>query len=146
MDPLLVNVLAFLAVFLIVFAANAVLVDLHSRNQHRVKKRMEERFRQNQIRRARSLPARHDFNKLAAEVAAEGKQDRSLSHWLQYTVEQSGMDITVHRLLTFVVCFALVAAVGGGFALRSMLFGLVAGAIGAAIPVAYVYRKRAVRN
>jgi tight adherence protein B len=142
MDPLLVNILAFTAVFLIVFGANAVLLDLRSSERRQLKKRMGERFRPQDAWRARTAAAAQDFSKLAAEAAEESKSDRTLSESIAHMIEQSGLSVTASRLATYSVLSAVLLGAAGGLTLQSVAFGLVALAIGAVLPFGYVHFKR----
>ena len=143
--PILVNVLTFLAVFLAVFAANAVLVDLHSGERKRLRKRMEEQFRTQQVQRARTTPLPKDFSQIAAEAMAENERRRGVREWLKQLVEQSGLDMTVGRLLTLSAVMGLALALPCGLLLQSLVVALVAAAIGGSLPTFDIHLKRSQR-
>ena len=142
MTPLIVNSLAFLAVFLAVFAANAVLIDLRSSERKSVRKRMEQQFRKKQRDRARMSPLLKDFSTIAAEAASEHRADRSFRNSLQFLVDQSGLELTVAALIRNVVVSAVCCALFVGLLFRSPTPVVLAFVAGALAPYVYVLFKR----
>ena len=119
MTPLVVNALTFLAVFLAIFAANALLMDLHSNERRRIKKRMKAQQRTQQQKRAKSAAAlSKDFSQIAAEARNENSGKSKFAEAMQFMVEQSGLDLTVARLMTIaIVCSLLAGVVCGGLSI-----------------------------
>ena len=146
MTPILVNLLTFAAVFLTIFAANALLVDLHSSERRRIRKRMEEQHRTQQRDRARTAASMSkDFSQIAAEVRAEGQTQNSVGEKLQFLVEQSGLDITVSRLLTIGAVSSFVMGLSGGLLFMHVIAGVLAAVLGFLVPIGYVHFKRNAR-
>jgi len=143
--PLLVNLLAFMAVFLAVFGANALLVDLHSSERRRQKQAVEEQFRRRQMERARSTKLPKELAQLAAEAREENKVNRTLTESLTVLIEQAGLDLPASRLLGMMAGFCLVAGVLTTWQASSLLYGLIAGVIAGASPFLYVAYKRSKR-
>lgn len=140
---LLLNALTFLAVFLAVFAANALLVDLHSPERKRRFNQLEERMRTQQRERAQSSASRsEDFSKIAAEARADTRQDQSLKDRVKFFIEQSGLEITVSRLTLYSVLCGLAMATTGYLLSGSLMLAALASLFGAAIPGLYVQLKR----
>jgi tight adherence protein B len=140
--PLIVNALAFAAVFLTVFAANALLLDLQSGDRKRVKERMQEQFRAKQRDRARTSPLLKDFSTIAAEASSEHGEKKSVRNSFQSLVEQSGLDITVAALVKYMIVSGIVSGVFIGALLRSPSATFLAMIVGAIVPVLYVQWKR----
>jgi tight adherence protein B len=139
---IIVNLLTFLAVFLAICAGNAVLLDVHSSERKRVRQRVEEQFRAQQRQRARTSPLLHDFSKIAAEATAENRADYKIGDALKFLLEQSGLDLTVARLMTYAAVSGTTLALGTGLLLGNLLVAVAAGLIGSLIPLAYVKHKR----
>jgi tight adherence protein B len=143
--PWIVNTLAFAAAFLTVFALNAILIDLSAGERQRVKKRMEEQFRERQRMKARTSPAQ-DFSKIAAEARAQVKDKTTLKESLEFLLEQSGSNLSLAQFVTAIGGMALVAAmVGGALGIYSGFgFGMSipCAMIGATLPVLYIRLKR----
>ena len=145
MTPLIVNALAFLAVFITIFAINAVLVDLHSSERKRVRKRLEEQYRKRQTERVRSTMVNKDLSQIAAEVQAEGATEETFTQRLQFTIDQSGLDITVSRLMTIAGSTAGILALASFLLFGSIIMAIVTAVIGFFVPFGYVHFKRAQR-
>jgi tight adherence protein B len=142
MPPLLVNILTFLAVFLAVCAVNAVIVDLRLDERRRLRQRMEEQFRIQQRERARTSPLVHDFSQIAADALADEGRQRTLWESLRQLVDQSGLDLSVARLLAIASVVGACLGLVGALVSRSLLMGGVLTLVGAALPLLYVQFKR----
>ena len=141
MTPMIVNLLAFAAVFFAVFAANAILGDVHSSDRRRVQQRLEDRYREQQRRRVRDSSPMENFSKIAAQARDETNANRSISDRFQDLVEQSGVSTTVERVclasgLSFLFAFAVV------FAVSDAMLGIIAGAVTGCLPIAYLMFQR----
>jgi tight adherence protein B len=141
MVPLLVSLLAFAALFFAVFAANALLVDLHSSQRRRVKQRLEDDFRIEQRQRARAITSQVDFSRIAAEALAEEKETPALRDRWQFMLEQSRLKLSLAQLLAISVLVALAAGAVVWVALGSALLGLVFAALAFTLPPLYVQFK-----
>jgi tight adherence protein B len=142
LTPLIVNTLSFLAVFLTVFATNALLIDLHSSERKRVKSRMEEQFRKKQRDRIRTSPLMKDFSTIAAEATSENSKKRSIRSSFQGMVEQSGLEITATKLLQYMVASGVLSALFTGIIFRSPMATFLFLIVGALVPMFYVQWKR----
>lgn len=146
MSPLLVNVLTFSGAFLAVFAANALLVELRAPSQKQAKLELEKRYRALQQQRARASAVSKDFSEIAAEVRAQqgrgqgtlGDQLRQLS----FLIEQSGLNVSLGRILAICAAVAVAAAVGAWFLLVDWALALAAALVGLVLPLAFVHFKR----
>jgi tight adherence protein B len=139
MTPLIVNILAFSAVFLTVFAASAFIADLRSSDRKRVRERMKEQHRQQQRQRARSTAP--NFSRIAAEARAEGAERRPLKQRLQDLVDQSGVNTTVRRIV--ILCATLGAVFGlVGFLVSGLIVSSAFGGGAASLPLIYLCMKR----
>jgi hypothetical protein len=123
-----------------VFAANALLGDLQNSNRRRVQQRLEDRYREQQRRRVRSVKSTEQFSKIAAEAKDETRSDRSLAQRLQDLIEQSSVNTNVSRI-------TLASALSAGFAfvvifaISDPLLGIIAAAA-AALPILYLMLRR----
>ena len=142
MTPLIVNTLCFLAVFLTVFATNALLIDLQSSDRKRVKLRMEEQFRKKQRDRVRTSPLLKDFSTIAAEATADNNKKRSMRSSFLSLVEQSGLEITATKLLQYMAASGVLSALLGGVIFRSLVATCFFLIVGALVPMFYVQWKR----
>jgi tight adherence protein B len=145
MTSLLLPLLTFVAVVVAVAGVYSIFSDLYLRDRTRVSQRIDDEFRVRQRERARKAMLFKDFNQLAAE-AAGGLEPRSgLRSWLTELVEQSGMDLTVQRLVTMAVAAAVVPGLLLGLWRQSIVIGVAAAVLGAPLPVLYVEFKRKTR-
>lgn len=145
MNPALLPWLAFGAVVAAVVGAFSIFSDLYLRDRSRVSRRIDEEFRLRQRERARKAMLFKDFNQLAAEAAGEREPQSGLLYWLTEMVEQSGLDLTIRRLLITSAVVGLVLGVLLGVWRESILIGGAAAAFGAALPVLKVHLKRQAR-
>lgn len=145
MTPLIVNGLTFAGVFLTIFAANAVLTDVRESERRRLKKRLDEQVRNQQRERARAAAQAKDFSKIAADALTQGHVKSGLREQLQLFLDQSGLDMTITRLVSLSVVSGVLVSVLPALVTRQLLLILLMAVIGATMPTLYVYRKRHVR-
>jgi tight adherence protein B len=142
MSPALLTLLTFLAVVLAVCGVYSVLSDLYLRDRSRVSRRVDEEFRKRQREQARSSALFKNLGQLSVEAADSG-ENAGLRQRFEALVAQSGLvNLTPRRLLSIMAGVGLAA--GGLLALvrQSLLVGVVAGLVGAGIPLLYVAMKR----
>lgn len=139
--------LTFVAVFLGIFSANLVLVDLFQRDRKGLKNRMEQEMRRRQQQKAReSSLMNQDLSQMAEEAFRENSADaQSWRERLQAFVEQSGLHLTPSRLLTMAATSSLLAGAFVGLLAESILLGIIVLALTAATPLGYVHLKRSKR-
>jgi tight adherence protein B len=141
MSPLIVNILAFAAVFFTVLALNAVLVDIRLSDDRRVKQRVEERYRERQKRQARNATRSLDFAEIAAQAQSENSSNLSLVQKLEHFLVQSGVSTTAGRIIALCASLGAAALLAG-----TLLFGPVIGVAVAlasgSLPLAWLQLKR----
>ncbi len=145
MNPLIINSLTFAAVFLTVFAANAVLTDVRESERRRLKKRLEEQVRKQQRERLRASTQSKDFSRIAAEAMSETRDKSGIRERLQLFLEQSGLVLSIPQVLLYSAVSGAVVAVFPAVFTQNALLTLVVAMAGATLPMLYVYRKRHVR-
>jgi tight adherence protein B len=136
--------LTFLAVALPVAGLLSFVSDLVLRDRSRTEQRMDDEFRS--LRRAEATRSML-FKNLgqAAESVAQGSH-ASLRHKFQDLVEQSGLALTVGRLLAIAAMTSGGAGLFVGVARRNPLLGLGAAALGFYLPILVVQFKRDMRH
>jgi tight adherence protein B len=145
MHPNLLFFLTFGAVVAAVAGAYSILSDIYLRDRSRLNQRIDDEFRKRQRERARKALLFKDLNQLAAEAAGDDEGRLDLSQRLHAMVEQSGLDLTVQKLLTISAAVGLGCGLLGGLLRQSILVAAVAAPIGACLPLAYVQLKRKAR-
>jgi tight adherence protein B len=144
---LLTMLLTFLAVALAVAAVYSVASDVFLRDRTRLSKRVDDEFRKKQRQRAKESPL---FKTLSAPVAGgDGLDEEKFSprQWLQMLLEQSGLTLTPRRLWLYMAAAGLLSAALVTLFRPERFLILVGGAaaVGASLPFAYVFLKRAKR-
>jgi tight adherence protein B len=145
MNPTLLPFLTFGAVIAAVAGTYSIIADLYLRDRSRVNERIDDEFRKRQRERARKALVFKDLNQLAFDAAGDQEAAPDLRMRLHAMVEQSGLDLTLQKLLTISAAAGLVCGLLGGLLRQSVLVAAVAAAAGAAAPVAYVQFKRKAR-
>ncbi len=147
MHPTMLAILTFLAVVLTVGGVYSVLADLFLRDRARVQERLDVEFRGRQKERAKASLLLKDLN-LAGAEALEGAQETVLT-WqgrLREMLDQSGLEMSVGRLLGYCAASALLTGLVGGLLMRRTWVGLVCLLPGAVVPLLYVRAKRNARK
>lgn len=143
MPTVLLPLLTFLAVVMGVVAVFSLLSDLFQRDQKRVQDRLDAEFRVKQREKVKRSLLFKEPDSVQAELADGGQSPRlSWREKIQLTLDQSGLELTVNRLLTYCGAVAGGCALLVGLLLHSLLFGLVAAAVGAMCPFGYVRIKQ----
>ena len=83
-----------------------------------------------------------NLNQFAVDTADAQEAGFDLRKWLHTMVEQSGLDLTVRKVLTISVVVGLILGLVGGLLRQSVLVAAVTALVGAAMPLAYVELKR----
>jgi tight adherence protein B len=141
MNTTLIPFLTFGAVVAAIAGAYSIITDLYLRDRSRVSQRIDDEYRGRQRERARKALVFKDLKQLSNEASG----DLDLRDRLAMTLEQSGLDLTLRKLLTIAGVAGLVAGLLGFLAGRNMLVAAVAALVGASLPLAYVYFKRRAR-
>ncbi len=142
MSPAVLTVLTFLAAALAVAGVYSIAMDLFLRDRARVSQRLDDEFSNRQQGQVRRSPLFKNLEKLGPDAALAKEFRWSLGKQLRGMVEQSGLDLTVSRLLWISAGTGLALGSVGGFLGRSPWIGAGAGVVAAVLPVAYVRYKR----
>jgi tight adherence protein B len=143
-SPALLTLLTFLAGVTVILGIYSVLTDLFLRDRSRVRDRLDTEFRQDQRERVKKSSLFKHLDKRGAQAAEVDDAGPGLVQRLDSVVEQSGLDLTLRRLFGIMGISALVLA-GLSFLVLRHPFAALAGVVGAAVPLVYVYRKRKIR-
>src|SRR5262249_22176248 len=144
MSPALVSALAAATAITGVIAVYQILSDLLLRDRSRASDRIDEEFLRKRKEQAKRSPLFKNLGKVAAEVGADG-EDMTLRQKFELMVEQSGMEITPGRLAGISVGAGLALGATGLIVRGSIITALIGLAIGLAVPIMYVKRKRNAR-
>ena len=135
--PILINLLAFVGVFLAIFAVGAIVSDMRWAEMRKREKQIEDELRQLQRMRVAK-----DISQLAAEVRGDEEAKPGPRQRLQTLVEQSGLRLTVGRLVAISAALTVLTGLAAGLLTRNMLFASAAAAVGAWLPIFFVRFKR----
>jgi tight adherence protein B len=145
MNPALLPFLTFGAVIAVVAAVYSILADVYFRDRARVNERIDDEFRKRLRERARKALVFKNLGRLAFDAAGDQEAPPGLGGRLEAMVEQSGLDLTVQKLLTISAAAGLGLGLLAGMVRQSVLVGAVAALTGAVVPLAYVQFKRKAR-
>jgi tight adherence protein B len=138
--------LAFGTGFLLILAANFVLVDLLAIQRQQTRKRLEEELRLQQHERTRKAIERGDLYVLASEEWAELVARPTLRERFIRLAEESGLRIQPGQLLGLSVSLAVLMALPAAMLTGKPLAVLPAALVGGLLPLAYVAFVRARRR
>lgn len=145
MNPSLLLLVTFLGAVTAVAGVYSIASDLFLRDRSRVSERVDEEFRTRQRDRARRSLLFKDLGDLAAEASAADKADYKLRRRFATLLEQSGLELSLNRLLWIVAASGLTLGGLCGVVRHSVLIGLVAALVGGSAPLLYVNYKRKIR-
>jgi tight adherence protein B len=140
----LLLILTFVAAGLAVLGAVSILSDLFLRDRSRLAKRLDDEFHRSRREQLRSSPLFKDIGRLAAE-AAEDESGKTLRQRLDAVVEQSGLNLTPQKLLTYMALAGVGTGLLAGLVRPNVIAIAAGGLIGLVIPFAYVCAKRKAR-
>jgi tight adherence protein B len=143
MSSILLPVLIFVAIVLGFAGVYSFLADLFLRDRALVRQRLDEEFRTEMRERAKKSPLFKDLAKVAAETPGE-PVNASVRERCQLILDQSGVRITLQRLLLTAAAMGLVLGGAGGL-LRSLLVGAILTVVGVSLPFLYVWWKRSAK-
>ena len=135
----LLPLLTFLAVVMGVAAVFSLLSDLFQRDRKRVQGRLDGEFRTKQREKVKRSLLFKEADSTKADLAEGGQA--ALVSWreaFQAMIEQSGLELTLKRLLIYSAAIAVGSALLAGLLFHSLTLGLIAGTAGAFLPIAYV--------
>lgn len=145
MPAALFSLLIFLAVVLAIFSVYSLLSDLFLRDKRKVQDRLDVEFRHKQRERVKKSLLYKDAE-LRSELAENGGPRQSLRERVQGMLDQSGLELTLQRLLGYSIAAAIGLGLVAGLWLRSPLAGVAGILVGAAAPFFYVHLKRQARQ
>jgi tight adherence protein B len=137
---LLINLMAFAAVFLAIFGVNWILVDLRDAERRRLKGKLDEQLRKEQRQRLNK-----DFSDIAAEAMADDDSQKTLLERAQFFVEQSGLHVTVSRLATIACGLALLIGLLTFLLTHYWAYAAIGAVVGLALPAIVVNYRRSKR-
>jgi tight adherence protein B len=135
----------FLAGVFVIAAAYSILADLYFRDRARASRRVDEEFRKRQREKARQSRLFKDLGELAAEAAVEGADGRTPVRRLEAMIEQSGLNLTVRRLLILAGVVGLGLGALGGLVRQSIPVAAACAVLGALAPFIYVRIRQKLR-
>lgn len=139
------TVMAFLAGACGVAGIYSILADLFLRDRARFDERLEQTFRTRERAKARQVPLFKDFEDLRTRSVADDPVHPSLRQRLETMVQQSGLDLTVNRLLALVAGAGLGLGAIAGLLFQSLWAGLLFALVGGSGPLLYVQAKQRAR-
>jgi tight adherence protein B len=144
-NPLLLFLLTFLAGVLAVVGIYSILSDLYLRDRSRVSKRVDEQLRARQRERVKKSLLFKDLVPLAGETASDTEERPTLRQRFESLLEQSGLDLSLRRLLLIMAGAGLVVGLVANLIRPNVVVAAVAALTGAGVPLLYVHLKRKAR-
>lgn len=143
MIAILATSLTFAAVFLAVFAANLLLLDVRQRHRRDIELRVKDELRQRQRERVKSSAAGASLDELAGEVLGDPTRVHAdLMTQLNELLIQSGLNLTLTRFVAMCAVSSIGMAVLVLLVWPEPLMMLMVAGIGALLPLLYVHFKR----
>jgi tight adherence protein B len=145
MSPTIILSLTFGAVTSAVLGIYSIFADLRGGTQARVRRRIDESTRETIRERVKKSPLFKDLSQLAAATA--GQQARALSRRERFDllVEGSGLGVTSNAVIGIAAVIGVAAAILAYVLLPLLLVPPMAFAVGAALPVFFIKKKRDAR-
>ncbi len=142
MNPAVLTLLTFLAVGMAVLGAYSLLSDMFLRDRSRVSQRVDRELRSRQREQVRKSTI---FKSLETGSIAGQTETLGRTTWrtrLEAFIQQSGVSITIQRLLIFTVVMGLGLGLVAGVAHWNPVTGLAGTLLGASIPTLYIAWRR----
>ena len=143
MQSAILPLLTFSAIVICAGAVFSLLADVFLRDKKRVQERLAVEFHNKQrekVKRSLLFKEADPFQLNPADGARPPKP--TWGEWLQSMLDQSGLELTQIQLLYYSGGVAVGCGLVTGLLMRSVIFGLVAAAIGSVCPIGYVNFKR----
>jgi tight adherence protein B len=139
MHPTTIKLATFAAVALAVVGVVSIITDVLLREKSRVRERLREHFGSG----SRSRSRKADLFKDLSLLPTHGRTGL----WTRFVanVDQSGIAIEPERILQIAFTFAIIGLVVGFTLTRFWIVGVLAAALGFALPIAYVFAVRRAR-
>lgn len=143
MSPAVIAILTFLACGAAVIGVYSLLSDLFLRDRERLRQRIGEEFRTRQHELAKESLLVKKFEPISSDAAESGARSKvSLADRLRTMLDQSGLQMSVQKLMLICTGAAAAAALAVGVLQRNVWFGLAAALVGFILPFGYVRTKR----
>lgn len=130
--------LAFAAGFLVIFGVNLLFADISQSHRQRIRERLDEESRLQQLERARTSLQYRDLYELAAEESAYLQTRKPLGERVGLALEQAGLKTRPSQLVIAAVLLAGIFGGGLGLLTQSILIGVLAGPAAASLPFFWV--------
>jgi tight adherence protein B len=141
LSPLILTALTFLAVTMAVVGIYSILSDMFLRDRSRLNQRVDDEFRKGQRERVKKSPLFKNLGQMAAEAMA-GEEKVTIRKSLEEMIEQSGMDLTLTRLLLVSGALGLILGLTTGLITMNILYGVCMGLMTWPLPIIWVHLKR----
>jgi len=145
MNPAMVSLMAGTTAIMGVFAVYQVVTDLFLRDRSRINDRVDEEFLQKRRERAKKSPLFKNLGQVAADATAGLEAAPTLGQRFAAMVEQSGMEVTPQRIMMAAVLAAAAFALIAFLPRQSPIDAVIAAAVGGAIPIWVVKKRRDAR-
>ncbi|HUE71771.1 MAG TPA: type II secretion system F family protein [Pirellulaceae bacterium] len=130
--------LAFVAGFLVIFGVNLLFADISQSHRQRIRERLDEESRLQQLERARTSLQYRDLYELAAEESAYLQTRKPLVERVGLALEQAGLKTRPSQLVIAAVLLAGIFGGGVGLLTQSILIGVLVGPAFACLPFFWV--------
>lgn len=138
----LVTVVTFMAAALAAVGVYSVIADVYLRDRLRINQRVEEEFALATNPRLKKSVLFKDLGKIASETATRESRLVALRSSLEEMVEQSGLNITLPRLLIMSSVLGVALGAAAGYLSQNVIATTTVTAAGLVGPVAFVQLKR----
>lgn len=143
MSPAIIAILTFVACASAVVGVYSLVSDLFLRDRERVRQRIGEEFRTRTHELAKESLLVKRIEPLADKALEDAATEKpSLVERLRMMLEQSGLNMSVQKLVLSCAGSATIAALAVGALQRNIWFALIAAVIGFVLPFGYVRTKR----
>jgi tight adherence protein B len=142
MPPMLLPLLAFLAIVTAFAGVYSFLADVYLRDRGLVRQRLDDEFRVQLRERAKKSTLFKDLAKVATDLPKQAGSKAGFRQRCQLMLDQSGVKITLQRLLMVALAVGLVLGGLAGLWRRSFVIGAVVAVVGVILPFIYIYWKR----
>jgi tight adherence protein B len=143
--PALLMLLTFLAVVMAIAGGYSIFSDLYLRDRSRISQRVDDELRRRQRERAQRSELFKNLAPMTPESAEGMEPAPTVRQRLEALLEQSGLDLSVERLLLIVAGVGLGLGLIAGLVRQSIFIGVIGALVGAALPFLYVLFKRQMR-
>lgn len=139
----LLPLLSFVAVATAMAGLYSLYSDIYLRDRSKVDRRIDEEFRKRRLQRAEKSLLFKDLLPSTLDPTAEpGDAKPTIREKYEQMIEQSGLELTLRKLLIISLVMGLVLGLAVGTFRGNPIVGVLVGLAGAYMPTVYVNRKR----